>query len=196
MGASIALPLIPGCRQAPTAAPASEADAKALLDSIGENLLNLSPESATSLGIDTGKRAALRSQLSRPLAGRAKRGSLACCGRTWNVPQAIDVSGLSARDPHQRRGRAQRLSHRARRLRPALWRRRRRRLAQHALCRHPECRRLSRRAALPRHRPPGRKCRRRRSLSGAARKLSRPARRRAWADEGGRAARADRRRPS
>ena len=49
------------------------------------------------------------------------------------------------------------LSHRARRLRPALWRRRGRRLAQHALCRDPECRRLSRRAALPRHRPSGRR---------------------------------------
>ena len=73
LGASVALPLIPGCKQVPTARPASEADAKALLDSIGENLLRLAPEQATSLGIDTGKRAALRSQLAdRSKAGQAR----------------------------------------------------------------------------------------------------------------------------
>jgi len=73
LGASVALPLIPGCKQAPTARPASEADANSLLDSIGENLLRLAPEQATSLGIDTGKRAALRSQLAdRSKAGQAR----------------------------------------------------------------------------------------------------------------------------
>jgi uncharacterized protein (DUF885 family) len=42
-----------------------------LLDSAAEHLLRLSPESATSLGIDTGKRAFLRSQLGdRSAAGR------------------------------------------------------------------------------------------------------------------------------
>jgi uncharacterized protein (DUF885 family) len=45
-------------------APAAEAQVTALLDSIGENLLALSPESATSLGIDTGARAHLRSKLA------------------------------------------------------------------------------------------------------------------------------------
>ena len=45
-------------------APAGEAHVTQLLDSIGENLLALSPESATSLGIDTGARAALRSRLA------------------------------------------------------------------------------------------------------------------------------------
>ena len=44
--------------------PAGEAQVTALLDSIGENLLALSPESATSLGIDTGARAYLRSKLA------------------------------------------------------------------------------------------------------------------------------------
>src|SRR5688572_6498010 len=43
-------------------APAGEAQATALLDSIGENLLALSPESATSLGIDTSARAHLRAK--------------------------------------------------------------------------------------------------------------------------------------
>ena len=44
-------------------APTTDAEASALLDSIAENLLRLSPEGATSLGIDKGERAALRSQL-------------------------------------------------------------------------------------------------------------------------------------
>jgi uncharacterized protein (DUF885 family) len=43
---------------------ASEADALALLDELAENLLRLLPESATSLGIDIGARAPLRSQLA------------------------------------------------------------------------------------------------------------------------------------
>lgn len=50
--------------------PSGEAQVTALLDSIGENLLALSPESATSLGIDTGARAVLRSRL----ADRSKPG--------------------------------------------------------------------------------------------------------------------------
>jgi uncharacterized protein (DUF885 family) len=49
----------------------AEAEALALLDRIAENLLRLAPESATSLGIDTGERAALRSMLSdRSAAGQ------------------------------------------------------------------------------------------------------------------------------
>jgi len=51
-------------------APSSEAGVTALLDSIGQNLLALSPESATSLGIDTGANAGLRSKL----ADRSKAG--------------------------------------------------------------------------------------------------------------------------
>jgi uncharacterized protein (DUF885 family) len=44
-----------------------------LLDQLAENQLQLFPESATSLGIDTGRRAALRSQLSdRSAAGRQR----------------------------------------------------------------------------------------------------------------------------
>ncbi len=54
--------------QSPVAA--GEAGAKALLDSIGERLLALSPEGATSLGLDTGANAALRSKL----ADRSKAG--------------------------------------------------------------------------------------------------------------------------
>ncbi|HET9397332.1 MAG TPA: DUF885 domain-containing protein, partial [Sphingomicrobium sp.] len=73
LSAGVAAVALPGC--APTLAagpaPSGEADVIALLDSIGENLLALSPESATSLGIDTGARAILRSWLSdRSQAGQ------------------------------------------------------------------------------------------------------------------------------
>jgi uncharacterized protein (DUF885 family) len=51
----------------------SEADALALLDQIGEHYLRFAPESATTLGIDTGARAALRSQLAnRSAEGQQK----------------------------------------------------------------------------------------------------------------------------
>jgi uncharacterized protein (DUF885 family) len=96
LGATSAVALLPGCARtlAAPAGPASEAEASALLDSIAENLLWLSPESATSLGIDTGTRAALRSRLAdRSAAGQARleatlRADLARA-------EAIDVSGVS-----------------------------------------------------------------------------------------------------
>ena len=51
----------------------TDADALSLLDEIAESLLRLQPESATSLGIDTGARAALRSQLGdRSATGRQR----------------------------------------------------------------------------------------------------------------------------
>jgi uncharacterized protein (DUF885 family) len=68
--ATATLPLLHGCSNTPAASSAGsaagaegEANALAALDQIGEHLLKLFPESATSLGIDTGARAALRSQL-------------------------------------------------------------------------------------------------------------------------------------
>ena len=65
--ASIAAsPLMPGCTQEPAAPPSSasaDTDAIALLDEVAGNLLRLTPETATSLGIDTGSRADLRAQL-------------------------------------------------------------------------------------------------------------------------------------
>ena len=75
--ASTALaPWLQGCRNQKEAAPAAaprEADALALLESCADNLLALFPEGATSLGVDTGKRAALRSQLAdRSEAGKQR----------------------------------------------------------------------------------------------------------------------------
>ena len=68
--ATATLPLLHGCRNTPVPSSAGfaagaegEPNALAALDQIGEHLLKLLPESATSLGIDTGARAALRSQL-------------------------------------------------------------------------------------------------------------------------------------
>ena len=74
------LPLLPACSggrastdTSHTHAPMNDTDALATLDDVGEHLLHLFPESATSLGVDTGPRAALRSQLSdRSAAGRER----------------------------------------------------------------------------------------------------------------------------
>ena len=67
LASAAALPLISACGRdhaAPARAPGTnEGEALTLLDGVADNLLRLLPESATSLGIDTGARAALRSQL-------------------------------------------------------------------------------------------------------------------------------------
>ncbi|HET7696092.1 MAG TPA: DUF885 domain-containing protein [Vicinamibacterales bacterium] len=66
LASAAALPLMSGCARdkAPAATTTTDAGAKELLDSAAENLLRLFPETATSLGVDTGARAALRSQLA------------------------------------------------------------------------------------------------------------------------------------
>jgi len=95
LAAGTALPLLSGCANTlATTRPSTDAQASALLDSIAENLLSLSPESATSLGIDKGPRAALRSQLSdRSALGQQRlRNTLAADLLRAN---AIDASGLS-----------------------------------------------------------------------------------------------------
>jgi len=82
LAATAAMPLLSGCVRAlaaapmpvpppPGPAPMNEVAAKSLLDSIGDNLLALSPEGATSLGLDTGARAWMRSKLTdRSIAGQ------------------------------------------------------------------------------------------------------------------------------
>ena len=96
LGVTSAFVALPGCARTLVSrgSPATEAEASALLDSIAENLLQLSPESATSLGVDTGARAPLRSRLAdRSQAGQDKleatlRADLARA-------EAIDVSAVS-----------------------------------------------------------------------------------------------------
>src|SRR5215203_4359912 len=72
LASTAALPFLQGCNRRESSATLSgpvktskaETDALALLDRLGNSLLRLMPEAATSLGVDTGPRAALRSQLS------------------------------------------------------------------------------------------------------------------------------------
>lgn len=66
LASAAALPIVSACGRdrAQTASAASESNALALLETVGENLIRLQPEGATSLGIDTGARAALRSLLT------------------------------------------------------------------------------------------------------------------------------------
>src|SRR5688572_15023057 len=74
------------------------ADAPALLDDIGNNLLQLVPETATSLGLDTGARAALRSQLTdRSAEGQQRVASQ--LRRDLERTNALDASRL----PHATR---------------------------------------------------------------------------------------------
>ncbi len=103
LATTAAMPLLSACGDK-SAAPASstagaaastaETDAMTLLDQIGENYLRLFPESATSLGIDTGTRAALRSQLTdrssegqRRIADQVKQ--------DLDRAKAINTDGLS-----------------------------------------------------------------------------------------------------
>ncbi|TCM21866.1 uncharacterized protein (DUF885 family) [Novosphingobium sp. PhB165] len=83
---------LPGAR-ALAAAPAGQQNAAALLDSIAWNMLEHAPENATSLGVDTGAHAALRSRLEdRSFAGRA------ALGKTLRADlarvEAFDTTGL------------------------------------------------------------------------------------------------------
>ena len=155
----------------------------ALLDALRRQLSAPVPESATSLGIDTGARASLRGQLG----DRSPQGRQRITDQLRADLQrvtAFDTSGLSH---------AMRTSFEVVRSAYATslegfalpygdvagWQ-----LAQHAVCRHPERRRLSRRPALPRQRPSHRERRRCRGVSRAAAVVCEAARRRAGTDPG------------
>jgi uncharacterized protein (DUF885 family) len=66
LASAAALPLLSRCGRdaAPTPPMSHDAEAVALLDSVAGNFLKLQPETATSLGLDTGSRASLRAQLT------------------------------------------------------------------------------------------------------------------------------------
>ncbi len=101
IAATAALPILQGCNSAPAPSsapggtkPPTDADALALLDAVAENYLRFAPETATSLGVDTGARAALRSQL----ADRSAEGQQKIAGQVrqdLDRAKAFDVSGLS-----------------------------------------------------------------------------------------------------
>jgi uncharacterized protein (DUF885 family) len=97
LASTAAIPLLNACmgeEETPASEAGADANALALLDECAEHLLVLFPESATSLGIDTGSRAALRSQLTdRSLPG-VKRIADQVRADLDRV-NAFDVSGLS-----------------------------------------------------------------------------------------------------
>jgi len=91
LGATTALPLLNGVA---SAAAATDAQANAILSSAANNLLRLYPTAATSLGVDTGARAVLRSQLpDRSMAGQQRVSQIvrADLARV----EALDTSKLS-----------------------------------------------------------------------------------------------------
>jgi uncharacterized protein (DUF885 family) len=96
LASTAALPFVQACGGESTApAPGRDAaaEAKTLLDEIGENYLRFAPESATSLGIDTGARASLRSQL----ADRSREGQQKIADqvrRDLERARAFDTNGL------------------------------------------------------------------------------------------------------
>jgi uncharacterized protein (DUF885 family) len=94
LAASAALPALSTPAFGKAGPRVTDAEASALLDSIGENFLRLSPESATSLGLDTGARAPMRYQLSdKSAAGQQK--IAATIKADLARAEAIDTSALS-----------------------------------------------------------------------------------------------------
>jgi uncharacterized protein (DUF885 family) len=102
---SVTFPLMTACHResastVSTATPSqgAEAAARTLLDDIGNNLLRLMPETATSLGIDTGGRSGLRAQLmDRSAEGQQRIASQV--RQDLERVKAFDVSAL----PHATR---------------------------------------------------------------------------------------------
>jgi uncharacterized protein (DUF885 family) len=98
LASAAALPLLPACSRARSGAPSSpsspDAAALTVLNEVGENLLRLFPERATSLGIDTGARAALRAQLQDRSAEGRQRVAAQVRADLQRV-SALDTAGLS-----------------------------------------------------------------------------------------------------
>ena len=94
-----AVPLVSACTgdrsaASATASAPNEAKALALLDELGENFIHIVPEQATSLGIDIGARAGLRSLLTDRSAEGVQK--FAAQLRTDLARlNAFDTSGLS-----------------------------------------------------------------------------------------------------
>jgi uncharacterized protein (DUF885 family) len=93
LAAGAAFPALCGVTPA-FARPATEAQANALLTSFADRLLRFSPETATSLGIDTGPRAAMRYHLGKRGAADQRRFA-ASVAADLSRANAIDTSKLS-----------------------------------------------------------------------------------------------------
>ena len=86
------MPVLPN--PAPVPGPIGEEAAAALLERFGNNLLNVYPESATGLGLDTGARAALRGKLTdRSAAGQRHIADVVAAD--LKAAEAVDTSALS-----------------------------------------------------------------------------------------------------
>ena len=97
LASAATLPLVAACagdRTSTTLSVTTDAGALALLDEVGDNLLRLSPEVATSLGLDTGARAGLRSQLADRSAEGQQRLAKQIRADLERV-KAVDTSRLS-----------------------------------------------------------------------------------------------------
>jgi len=97
LASTAVLPLTSACRSEPgVSRPVTtiDADARALLDELGENLVRLLPESGTSLGIDTGARASLRARLTDRSAAGQQRIASQLKGDLERA-NAVDTSTLS-----------------------------------------------------------------------------------------------------
>ncbi|HJU77329.1 MAG TPA: DUF885 domain-containing protein [Sphingomicrobium sp.] len=94
LAATTALPFFTVPAWAQASNPAAEARATALLDSIAENLLRHYPEAATSLGIDKGERADLRSRLM-DRSGIGQQRIAQTIRADLARANAIDLTGLS-----------------------------------------------------------------------------------------------------
>lgn len=93
LGGTAATVALPGCAGKIAAAAAPPESAAQFLDSLANELLELGPEGATSLGIDTGDRAALRGKLGdRSAAGQAAVADL--LRRSLARAEAIDTAAL------------------------------------------------------------------------------------------------------
>lgn len=100
MGAGVAALALGGCARGNTAGAATvpgpktgATEASALLDSIADNLLAHSPEGATSLGIDTGARAAMRGKLGDRSAAGQKAVADTLAADVKRI-RAFDTAGL------------------------------------------------------------------------------------------------------
>ncbi len=96
LASTAALPWLSACsdQRGSAASGTAEADVLALLDACAEHLLALFPEGATSLGIDTGNRAVLRSQLTDRSEAGKRRIALQVRSDLERV-DALDTTGLS-----------------------------------------------------------------------------------------------------
>ncbi|HLO21510.1 MAG TPA: hypothetical protein VK192_13575, partial [Sphingomicrobium sp.] len=92
LAASAAISILPGCKKA-IQSGASAGDALSLLNGTADHFLSLYPEGATGLGVDTGARAGLRSQLQdRSAAGQSRIASV--LRNDLARAKAFDTSGL------------------------------------------------------------------------------------------------------